>query len=603
MALEIFKLVGSIFVDSSKADESLSKTDSKALNIGKTLSNGVKTAAKWGAGICTAAGAVGTAMFATANNTADAASTIKDSSQKVGMSAEEYQKWSYAASMCGMEASALEKAMIKQQKTFSDAAEGSKVAASAYDRLGIDITKIRSSSEAFDQVIAALSSMEDETTRNALANDIFGKSYADLAPMLQEGSEGLKALKKEAVDLGVVMSNETVDAGEALGDTMDKVKQSAGGIMNQLGGSLIPMVQKGCDFLLANMPMIQGIISQMAPVASTLFGGLLPPLMSLVSSVFPLLISLITTIMPLATQIFETVLPIVVELLNKLLPPLIEVVSVLLPPLLQLLMPLIGLLSPIIELLNPILSLLTGILAPISDLITHLLTPLITIISKLITVALEPLTNRFQVFSDILQGAVKFAIDTIMNRVNTIKGVFSGLIEFVKGVFTGDWEKAWSGVTKIFTSIWEGLKNSFKIPINFFIDGINALIRGINRIEIPDWVPLVGGSGFNIKEIPRLYQGGVLEKGQTGFLEGTGAEAVVPLENNRKWINAVARDMDSAFGGASGSRIEGILLEMLALIERLAKMGIYLDSKKLVGGLLDEMDRQLGMLAAEKARS
>lgn len=53
-------------------------------------------------------------------------------------------------------------------------------------------------------------------------------------------------------------------------------------------------------------------------------------------------------------------------------------------------------------------------------------------------------------------------------------------------------------------------------------------------------MPLVGGQGFSIPMIPELAKGGVLEKGQTGFLEGNGAEAVVPLDQNDKWTAAVA---------------------------------------------------------------
>ena len=74
------------------------------------------------------------------------------------------------------------------------------------------------------------------------------------------------------------------------------------------------------------------------------------------------------------------------------------------------------------------------------------------------------------------------------------------------------------------------------------------LARGLNRIRIPDWVPLVGGRGIHINELPLLARGGVLEKGQVGLLEGSGAEAVVPLENNAAWVRAVARDMARELG-------------------------------------------------------
>lgn len=50
-------------------------------------------------------------------------------------------------------------------------------------------------------------------------------------------------------------------------------------------------------------------------------------------------------------------------------------------------------------------------------------------------------------------------------------------------------------------------------------------------------------SKINTLNIPRLYQGGILKKGQVGILEGSGAEAVVPLEKNKGWIKAVANDM------------------------------------------------------------
>jgi hypothetical protein len=82
-----------------------------------------------------------------------------------------------------------------------------------------------------------------------------------------------------------------------------------------------------------------------------------------------------------------------------------------------------------------------------------------------------------------------------------------GIIDFFKNVFTGNWQGAWESIKKIFTDIWEGIKTAFKIPINFIIDGINAFIRGVNKIQIPDWVPNIGGKGLNISEIKRLAIG------------------------------------------------------------------------------------------------
>ena len=65
--MEIFKLVGNIFVDSQAAEESISKTDEKGKSLASTLGNGIATAAKWGAGIATAATAAVTGLTAAAN--------------------------------------------------------------------------------------------------------------------------------------------------------------------------------------------------------------------------------------------------------------------------------------------------------------------------------------------------------------------------------------------------------------------------------------------------------------------------------------------------------------------------------------------------------
>lgn len=65
-------------------------------------------------------------------------------------------------------------------------------------------------------------------------------------------------------------------------------------------------------------------------------------------------------------------------------------------------------------------------------------------------------------------------------------------------------------------------------------------------------------STINPLNIPRLYQGGVLEKGQVGILEGSGAEAVVPLEKNKGWIKAVANDMKEELKGNNLSTTNNI---------------------------------------------
>lgn len=175
---------------------------------------------------------------------------------------------------------------------------------------------------------------------------------------------------------------------------------------------------------------------------------------------------------------------------------------------------------------------------------------LIQALPVVVEVLAAQLPNILMQLFEALKVAFPVFIDSCLSLLHTI---VAPIAEFLDGLVS---------------SIGEGIRNGFKVAVNWIIDGINGFIRGINRIKIPDWVPGLGGKGFSIKEIPLLESGGVLERGQMGFLEGNGAEAVVPLDQNRKWISAVAADMNSAIGG-DNERMQKIIDLLEQLIETL----------------------------------
>lgn len=190
---------------------------------------------------------------------------------------------------------------------------------------------------------------------------------------------------------------------------------------------------------------------------------------------------------------------------------------------------------------------------------------------------------------------------------NTLKPLLEGMCDFISGVFSGNFSKAWEGVLKSFGAVWEGIKTVVKAPLNAAIGIVNSFIGKINGVKIPDWVPGMGGNGvLNIPKIPLLYDGAVLKRGQVGILEGRGDEAVVPLHNNKKWIGAVARDMDAALGG-SNAQVVALLQDILAVLETLAGTGMNLDTAALIRVLVEvlarPMDKKLGQIQAAKART
>lgn len=381
---------------------------------------------------------------------------IADNAAKAGMSAEEYQKWTFAAEQSGMSMDTLQGAMIKQQKAFSEAKTGNKALGETYETLGINLSNISSSEDAFNQTMAALAGVTDEAQRNALANDLFGKSYAELTPLLNEGAAGMDALKQKASDLGAVMSNDAVAQGEALGDTLDQLKAASMGVFNSLGTSLLPVIQTIADLILENMPTIQDMFAQIAPLLTDFLAQALPMLMQMAEQIMPILFDVIKGLLP----IIMALLPFFLQIVQTVLPPLLQILMMLLPPLLQLL-----------------------------------------------NMILPPLTKVIQFLATVITTVLVMAFKNLMPVISSIMTAFNGLITFITGVFTGNWKKAWEGVQKIFKGVFDGLVEIIKAPLNTIIDMVNSIFKSIGTIKIPSWVPLIGGKNFSLPNIPRLEVG------------------------------------------------------------------------------------------------
>ena len=141
--MELFKLFGSIMVDNKAANDSISKSEGLASKLGKGLSSGIKTAAKWGVALTGAAAAGGTALFGMAKNAADTGDRIDKLSQKIGMSRQGFQEWEYILSQNGTSIEVLQGGMKKLNKTMDDAKNGSKGAAESFARVGLSIDDIK----------------------------------------------------------------------------------------------------------------------------------------------------------------------------------------------------------------------------------------------------------------------------------------------------------------------------------------------------------------------------------------------------------------------------------------------------------------------------
>ena len=176
-------------------------------------------------------------------------------------------------------------------------------------------------------------------------------------------------------------------------------------------------------------------------------------------------------------------------------------------------------------------------------------------------------SRKFGGFGDVLNGFLKTAQD-IWSGLQT---TFSGIINFISGVFTGNWSKAWNGVKQIFKGVFDSLVGIAKGPINSVIGLINGLISAVNiaikglnkiKIDIPDWIPGIGGESFGcniptIGKIPALAKGGIIDSPTLAMVGEAGKEAVVPLENNKGGLRELANLLLAEMGAGKSNYNDG----------------------------------------------
>jgi len=157
-----------------------------------------------------------------------------------------------------------------------------------------------------------------------------------------------------------------------------------------------------------------------------------------------------------------------------------------------------------------------------------------------VKILLEYLKPAFSFIGQWIANVIGEVLTTFGKLLSGVVRTLSGVVDFIAGVFTGDWRRVWEGVKNIFGGIVNTLLALFRIPLNGIIQGINNFIAGLNRIKIPEWVPAVGGKGFNIQPMRYLAEGGVIESTTVAMLGEAGREVVLPLEQNTEWMDKLA---------------------------------------------------------------
>lgn len=265
--IQIFKLWGSILVNSSDADKSIAKTDKKAGGLGTTLGKGIKTAAKFGAALGAGALVAGGAIFALGVKLGNAADELLDLNSITGMSTDNIQKWRKATEVAGVATDAMTNASKKLTKSLDTMGEGSNKGNEALVKLGLSLEGIESMSadERMNTLTEALAGVDDKTARARIGTDLFGGTWAEIAPVVDLGTEAMNRAK----DSANIISEEDLKKANDFRIKVADMKDQLSFFVTEITIAVMPTLSKMMDWVQDKMPVIQSTTKRAFDVAGT----------------------------------------------------------------------------------------------------------------------------------------------------------------------------------------------------------------------------------------------------------------------------------------------------------------------------------------------
>jgi len=190
-------------------------------------------------------GGIGVGAFALAvKQAADFNDEMGKAAQKVGVTTRELSALKYAGDLSGVSFEGLQTGLRRLNTTLFDAAEGGKQASDSFSAVGINIRDSAGNLKGADAVLKELADrfkdMPDGANKTALAVRLLGKSGADLIPLLNQGSSGLRDMANEAQAFGQIVDDEAAKAAEQFNDNLTRLQKSFDGFKREAATKMLP---------------------------------------------------------------------------------------------------------------------------------------------------------------------------------------------------------------------------------------------------------------------------------------------------------------------------------------------------------------------------
>lgn len=490
--MNVFDLSATLRLNKEGYEKGLNDAESKAHRWGGRFKTAMKAGAVAVGAVSTAIVGVGAALKKGINSTADYGDRVDKMSQKIGISAEAYQKWDYVMQRAGTSIDSMKMGM----KTLSKQAESD---SEAFQKLGISQSEVKSlnQEQLFERTVKGLADMKQGTERAALASELLGRAGADMGALLNGGSKAIDEQMKIAVDYGMVMPDAAVKASAAFKDSVTTMKMTATGLKNKLMGELLPAAtkvtdglglifkgdyEKGAEKVGAGIQGITNKVLGAIPKIAQIAGKILPKLADAIIQNLPMLadtatkilLGLIQYIVGALPRLAEAAVKIVTQLaqslgqaMPKLIPAIVQGVVAMVQALIQNAPMLIqGALALIEGLANGIINALPQLIEAIPKILEALVNGIITNLPKILVAGLKIIVA--------LAGAIIKNLPKL--AVALIKIVVLIPVTILKAI-----PKLIVAGGKLIANLWSGIKDWFGNLLKKLGEKVKGIPKAIGK--------------------------------------------------------------------------------------------------------------------------
>ena len=379
------------------------KSGDKALSLGDIIkANLISDAIKGGLSMLKdGIMAVGSAMSGALTDGAAYADTFLTLSAQTGLSTDTLEKYNAVAELADVSVETFTGSLAKTTKAMGEAQKGSTKYVEAYKQLGVSVTdangNLRDSEDVYWETVDALKGIENETERDALAMELFGKKAQDLNTIIDMGSEGFKELEQTAVDMGAVLGGEGLAALGALDDEMQIFKSTTSSTGNILASAFAPAVSSVMNEVNYLGEATNGLIS------AVLSGEGLDNAMEKFTEAFGQATALILDLLPEVGKIAKDLITVFAEQISANLPYVLEDG-----------MKILG------ALLDGILSSLGSIFPMVVSVFQTLASAILSNLPMLLEMGISMLVSLIQGISSMLPDLIPLAISAVLNLTETL---------------------------------------------------------------------------------------------------------------------------------------------------------------------------------------